>query len=156
MGRHAGNIWFVRRLGLVAGGRDGTVLIGVSVVVGVAFWASGSAVGGAVGDAGDGGAGGGTSVGGVGSIAVDGVSSLSSSISTGCWRYGVMLLTRGEGTRTCWSPLRCARIWPLTVASDRGGNWRSCLTVNEGNVVRYPAWSALARVSRVGEKRDAW
>ena len=68
----------------------------------------------------------------------------------------VVLLTRGDGMTTCFSPFRCARMWPFTVASERGGNFLNCLTVKVGNVVRYPAETAFANVSSVGENKDAW
>ena len=42
------------------------------------------------------------------------------------------------------------------MARRDGGYLFSCLTVKEGNVVRYPAEMALASVGRVGENRDAW
>ena len=53
------------------------------------------------------------------------------------------------------SPCLIAFRWPLCVARRDGGYLLSCLTVKDGNVVRYPAEIAFANVARVGEKREA-
>ena len=37
-----------------------------------------------------------------------------------------------------------------------GGHLFTCLAVNAGKVVRYPALMASVRVLRVGGYRDAW
>ena len=55
-----------------------------------------------------------------------------------------------------WMLARVAWRWPLCVAVRSGGQRRSCLVVMVGKVVRYPACIALAKVDRVGEKRDLW
>ena len=48
----------------------------------------------------------------------------------------------------CW--------WPLIVAAECGGNFRTCAEVNSGHVVRYLASIALHQVASGGENIAAW
>ena len=93
----------------------------------------------------------------------DGVgSSCGNESSSGSMRVGLA----GDGVCRCSKlesvcnlvdcrPCRIALRWPLWVAMSDGGYLFNCLTVKAGNVERYPAEIACARVVRVGEKRDA-
>ena len=49
---------------------------------------------------------------------------------------------------------RCACMCPFVDGIGFGGHFRSCFVVTSGNVLRYPAEIALARVESAGEKSD--
>ena len=49
---------------------------------------------------------------------------------------------------------RCACMCPFADGIGFGGHFRSCFVVTSGNVLRYPAEIALARVESAGEKSD--
>ena len=67
-----------------------------------------------------------------------------------------MLLMLGDDTCTVVKFLLMALRWPLTVASARGGYFRNCALVMDGNVVKYPASMAVASVCNGGENINAW
>ena len=55
----------------------------------------------------------------------------------------VLFATLGANFAIILLPL-VVYMWPITVALALGGNLRSCLVINSGNVVRYPTFIELS------------
>ena len=58
----------------------------------------------------------------------------------------VMLLILSNGALTFFYFLGSARIWPFSVAWERGGNFRSCATVIAGKLIKNLDSIAIANV----------